>query len=222
MYSNIIREDKDFKYHFGNVLEQLQSAYLHLMPEQGPNAFKTILQGIAIVKVDADTVTQNCRLSGKAKFMDLILIACTYCVHAGREYHEDREEIAWTYLVEAAYYSGAALYAKALETAWPKIEQATEKAAIADTKSKGGIATNAGRKRVEDEAVRLIKIRGDEGQRWATERKMADFIRPELMQFALREHVVISKNRYTATISERLKLRSADIGIYLTKNKAPS
>jgi len=222
MQSQIPRQKKDFIYHLGNVMEQLQSAYLHRMPEQGPAAFKTIWQGVLLQKSDADTIAKKSRFLGKTEIMDLILVACAYCAHAGREYHEDHQEIAWTYLVEAAYYSGAALYAKALETAWPEIEQATVQMAVAGTKSKGGKTKNAGWKRVEDEAVRLVKILGEQGQRWDTERKMAVSIRPELWPFALHEVPGFSEKRYVQTISCRLKLRLADIGIYLNKRRASS
>lgn len=222
MQSQIPREKKDFIYHFGNVMENLQSAYLHRMPEQGPAAFKTIWQGVLLQKLDADTIAQNCRLAGKAQIMDLILVACAYCAHAGRKYHEDRQEIAWTYLVEAAYYSGAALYAKALETSWPEIEQTTMQMAVAGKKSKEGRTKNAGWKRVEDEAVRLVKILGEQGQAWDTERKMAVSIRLELWPFALDKVPGFSEKRYVQTISDRLKMRLADIGIYLNKRRSSS
>ena len=222
MQSQTPRGKKDFKYHFGNVMEQLQSACLHRMPEQDPIAFKTILQRVFLQKADAETVAQNVRLSGKTEIMDLVLVACAYVVHAGREYHEDRQEIAWTYLVEAAYYSGAALYAKALETSLPEIEQTTMQMAVAGKKSKGGRTKNACWKRVEDEAVRLVKILGEQGQRWDTERKMAGSIRSELWPFALDEVPKFSEKRYVQTISCRLKLRLADIGVYLNKRRTSS
>lgn len=214
------REKKDFIYHLGNVMEQLKSAYLQLMPEQGPTAFKTIWQAIVRNKADANSIEKNCKVSGQMKQMDLILIACAYSAHAGREYYENRREVAWTYLFDAQYYAGAATYAKALASAWPEIKEATMQATVAAAKSEGGKTKNAGWKRVEDEAVRLVTILGERGQRWSTERKMAAFIKSDLWSLVLLEIPEASESQYIRTVSGRLKSRAEDIGIYLKKRKA--
>ncbi len=214
------RERKDFIYHLGNVMEQLKSAYLQLMPEQSPSAFETIWEAVVHSNADADSIEKSGRVSGQIKQMDLILIACAYSAHAGREYYENRQEIAWTYLLDAQYYAGAATYVKALDSAWPEIKEGTMQETVAATKSEGGKTKNAGWKRVEDEAVRLVTILGERGQRWNTERKMAASIKSELWSLALLEIPEASENQYIRTISGRLKLRSADIGIYLKKRRA--
>lgn len=211
------REEKDFVYHLGNVVEQVRSVYSHLMPAQSDGAFETIWKAAVLANTDPDTVAQNCRAAGQLKLMNLILLACAYAAHAGREHHDGRREIAWTYLVEAQYYAGAALYGKALEVAWPGIEQITVQTAVADVKSKGGRAKNAGWKRIEDEAVRLVMILGEQGERWNNERKMAISIKSELLPFALLEIPGLSEKRYIQTISDRLKQRRADVGTYLNK-----
>lgn len=214
------RAKKDFIYHVGNVMEQLQSAYLHIMPEQSPDAFKTIWQAVIHTKADADAVAKNLLTVGEVKMMDLILVASAYAAHAATLYRDSCEEIAWTYLVEAQYYAGAALYVKALEIAWPEIKQITVEKAIAATKSKGGKSKNAGWKKVEDEAVRLIKAFGEQGQRWETERKMVAFFKAELWSIASVEIPKISEKRFIQTVSDRLKLRLAEIGIYLKTRKS--
>lgn len=214
---SIPREEKDFLYHIGNTMECLKPVYFHLMPEQRPDALEIIWQGAILKSSDADTVAQNIRKAGKLDLMDLILVACAYCAHARREHIENRKKLAWTYLAEAKYYAGAALYAKALEVAWAGLEESTARIAIAKMKSKGGEAKNAGWKTIENEAVRLIKNLGEQGQKWTTERKMAASIKSELWPFASIAVPEISEKRYIQTISNRLKLRHGDIGIYLSK-----
>lgn len=216
------REQRDFTYHFGNVMEQVKSASLYLMPEQAPGALEALLQAMVAQKVDADEWVQSHRDAAQMKRESLIGVATAYCAQARREHHADRQNAAWTYLAEAAYYAGAALYAKSLEQAWPEVQQATAKAAIAETRSKGGKARNAGWQRIEDEAVKLVRIHGERGQRWSTERKMAVSIQAELWPFASREMPGISEKRYVQTISDRLKSRRGDIAIYLDKKRGPS
>lgn len=216
------REQKDFTYHFGNVMEQVKSASSYLIPEQPPGAVEALLQAMVIKKVDADEWVQQHRDAGRMKRESLIGVATAYCAQAGREHDANHHDVAWTYLVEAAYYAGSALYVKALEQAWPEMEQATAKAAVTETRSKGGIVRNAGWKRIEDEAVRLVKMHGERGQKWSTERKMAVYIREELWPFASREVQNLSEARYVQTISTRLKSRQSDIAIYLDKKRGAS
>lgn len=216
------REQKDFIYHFGNVMEQVKLASLYLIPEQPPNAVEALLQMMVIKKVDADEWVQYHRDVGRMKRESLIGIATAYCAHAGSENQANHHDVAWTYLVEAAYYAGSALFVKALEQAWPEMEQATAKAAVTETRSVGGKVRNAGWKLIEDEAVRLVTIHGERGQKWSTERKMAAYIRAELWPFASREVPSISEARYVQTISTRLKSRQSDIAIYLDKKRGAS
>lgn len=216
------REKKDFIYHFGNVMEQVKSASLFLIPDQPPNAVEALLQGMVNKKVDADEWVQYYRGVGRIKRESLIGIATAYCAQAGRENQANHHDVAWTYLLEAAYYAGSALFVKALEQAWPEMEQATAKAAVTETRSKGGIAKNAGWKRIEDEAVRLVKMHGERGQKWSTERKMAVYIREELWPFASREVPSLSEAQYVQTISTRLKSRKSDVAIYLDKKRGAS
>lgn len=216
------REKKDFNYHFCNVMEQVKLAHLFLIPEQPPNAVEELLQIMVIKKVDADEWVQSHRDVGRMKRESLIGIATAYCAHAGRENQANHHDVAWTYLIEAAYYAGGALFVKAVEQAWPEMEQATANAAVTATRSKGGIAKNAGWKRVEDEAVRLVKMHGERGQKWSTERKMAVYIRKELWPFASREVRGLSGAQYVQTISNRLKSRQSDIAIYLDKKRSAS
>jgi len=222
MQAKTPREQKDFTYHFGNVMEQVKSASLYLIPEQAPGALEALLQVMVAKKVDADEWVQHHRDAGQMKRESLIGVATAYCAQAGREHHANHQDAAWTYLVEAAYYAGAALYAKSLEQAWPEVERATARAAVAETRSKGGMARNAGWKRIEDEAVKLVRIHGERGQRWSTERKMAVSIRAELWPFASREMPGIAEKRYVQTISDRLKSRHNDIAMYLDKKRAAS
>lgn len=216
------REQKDFIYHFGNVMEQVKSASSYLIPEQSPGAVEALLQRMVIEKVDADEWVQQHRDAGRMKRENLIGVATAYCAQAGREHQANHHDVAWTYLVEATYYAGAALFAKALDQAWPEMKQATAKAAVAETRSKGGKVRNAGWKRIEDEAVRLVTIHGERGQRWSTERKMAASIRAELWPFASREMPVLSDERYVQTISDRLKSRQSDIARYLDRKRGAS
>jgi hypothetical protein len=222
MQTKIPREKKDFIYHFGNVMEQVKSASLFLIPEQPSNAVEALLQIMVIKKVDADELVQSHRNVGRMKRESFINIATAYCAQAGRENVANHHDIAWTYLLEAAYYAGGALYVKALEQAWPEMEQATAKAAVTETRSKGGTVRNAGWKRIEDEAVRLVKMHGERGQKWSTERKMAVYIQEELWPFASREVPTLSEARYVQTISTRLKSRQSDIAIYLDKKRGAS
>lgn len=216
------REQKNFIYHFGNVMEQVKSASSYLIPEQPPGAVEALLQAMVIKKVDADEWVQQHRDAGRMKRESLVGVATAYCAQAGREHDANHHDVAWTYLVEAAYYAGGALFVKALEQAWQEMEQATAKAAVAETRSKGGKARNAGWKRIEDEAVRLVTIHGERGQRWFTERKMAASIRAELWPFASREMPGLSEERYVQTISSRLKSRQSDIAMYLDKKRGAS
>jgi hypothetical protein len=211
------RAQRDFIYHLGTVVEQLKSVHLYLHPAQTFEDFKDIWEKSVMARADADAEARHYHAVGRLKIADLVVLGCAYAAQAGTEHHAGRRDIAWTYLTEGQYYAGAALYAKALEEAWPDIESATAQAAVADTKSAGGIARNAAWKRVEDEAVRLVKQLAETEGPWSTERKMAVSIRPALWPFVQREVPDAKASRYVQTISDRLKQRGDDIGMYLKK-----
>lgn len=216
------REEKDFIYHVDSVMEQLQAACLQLMPDLPNETLRYLSRELFHREVDAESWEQGYRDAGHLDSKDLVVLGCIYCAHAAREYRAKRLDIAWTYLAEASYYAGAATYAKSLEKAWPEIMQMTAQQAVVNTKIKGGKAKNAGWQRVEDEAVRLVKLHGEHGKRWSTERQMAESIRSELWPVVLCEIPSPSKDGYVKTISKRLRSRRVDVGTYLIKKKEPS
>lgn len=211
------RHQRDFQYYFANVLERVQVAHLHFNPGQSVEDFKTIVKAVWVSQFNEGAARDKLRSPGPRNAMDNALIAIGLTHRASEAHRTGQDDIAWRDLVDAMYFAGFGLMLKSADAAWPEIEMVARKEASIRPKRMGGEAKNAGWKRVEDEAVKLIQARGAAGQTWPNERQMAEAIFQDLAPVLIVEVPRFSQARYAQTMSKRLKQRSADIGIHLSR-----
>lgn len=213
-------EDRNFEYYWSSMLRKLETVYLHVYP--GQKSFPGVYATIFLEGPEPDQYARNCFASSPVGMVDIALVSAIYSARALREYQNNQKQLAWTLLMDAQYYAGAAWYAMVFEAAMPEIEEQAALAAIKDMQREGGIVKNAHWLDVENYSVNLIQARAAQGQTWPTERQMAVAIKKEVMAFAKKNGFAISEKRFVQTVSDRLKHRQDDIGPYLTRKKKKS
>jgi hypothetical protein len=213
-------EDRNFEYYWSSMLRKLETVYVYVYP--GEKSFPGVYDKIFLAGPEPDQYARNCFASTPVSMVDVALVSAIYSARALREYLNNRKQVAWTLLMDAQYYAGAAWYAMVFEAAMPGIEEQAALAAIKDMQREGGKAKNAPWLDVENYAVKLIQARAAQGQTWPTERQMAAAIKKEVMVFARTNGLPISEKRFVQTVSDRLKRRQDDIGPYLKRKKEKS
>ena len=213
-------EDRNFEYYWGSMLRKLETVWLHVYP--GGNSFQEVYSKILLECPEPDQYARTCFASTPVVTVDVVLVSAIYSVRALREYHNNQKQLAWTFLIDAQYYAGAAWYAMVFDTAMPEIEEQAALTAIKDIQREGGRVKNAPWLDVENYAVKLVHARAKQGETWPTERKIAAAIKKDMMIYAQKKGLAISEKRFVQTISDRLKRRQEEIGPYLTRKKGKS
>lgn len=113
----------------------------------------------------------------------LFAIACSYWVEAGVTVPHDRET-AWSYAIEAMYYCGTAKSWDGFNRALPILSEKI----CAEARRVTSVNASDARKRllaeIGREAVRLVRLRGESGERWINHLAAAKSVLPEVSRFA--------------------------------------
>ena len=111
------------------------------------------------------------------------VLACTYWVEAGVALPRDREE-AWSYAIEAMFYCGTAKASDSFDRALPILSEKISAEARRVASANAGNARKEILAEIGKEAVRLVRLQGEGGERWINYREAASSVAAKVQEYA--------------------------------------
>lgn len=113
----------------------------------------------------------------------LFVLSCAYWIEAGAALKQDRET-AWSYAMEAMFYCGTAKSSDSFDRLLPELDKNISSQARKATGVKANNARNEPLREIGDEAVRIVRTRGENGERWLSHSAAAEAVAEEVKKFA--------------------------------------
>jgi hypothetical protein len=204
------RHERTLKWFFDTTISNLGNCYMYLKPGASADEFvHGMLEIVAAcddpsveepIEIATLCVSDEDRERGKdwisCSPLSSLIVACAYCLRAGRAMHASDIDLAWSFMSDARYWAGVAISSKGINEA--------RTLTIALTKRERGLPGAAARNNkyelVKQFACKMAKKKRPPAKGWQSKAQAAEAIKDLTLRFAKRKRVPLSKDQAFKTI----------------------
>lgn len=196
------RSEKTLEFFLEVIMENLFDIYAKGYPQDPREALRerlrnTLLRPLAVIHTagnapfakgfSGDAILARAFENNQGVDSELpFVVACTYWVEAYSALPRDRET-AWSYAIEAMFYCGTVKASDSFDRALPILSEKIRAEARRVASANAGNARKEILAEIGKEAVRLVRLQGEGGERWINYREAATSVAAKVQEYAKRK-----------------------------------
>lgn len=181
-----LRSERTLEYYFNEIIELVIDLFLLCEPDHNRTSFmRDIYAPLKEARLCGNDVLFHFYEGGGTQLGkgDMTLLACIYCLQSATARLEGRNELAWSYLMEAQQYVSLATAADVSEMQLAKILDLARTQARRKAAQENVAFSVEPWRQTKEEAIRLIEEKARNGQRWESAEQAAIEILEDLKEF---------------------------------------